>query len=189
MGCLIPPSPLYFIHFSGDTLVIVVKYSEKDVEKTTISLNNTATLAEIGLKVLHMTDLYRNVLKRRKNHIVSTSNDMYRFLVALDYAWVINPRAAIMNRSDYCNDMCIENDFPNIILADEIDTAAERNIIEEMTPNLNIYAAQVDMKHEHISIPAVPITGPSTRILFVKRILELLVTPSNEGRRKNVVRS
>jgi hypothetical protein len=100
---------------------------------------------------------------------------------------MVRERAVIVERSDYSNDMEIQNDYDNIEIVRTLDVAKEREIIESISPDIVISTLPITSKYPHMPVPLVHVPSPFTGIDFVRRLAVMTVSRGQEGWRKDVV--
>ena len=129
----------------------------------------------------------RHSLEGRTYVIASSSKDIEWITEAADAAGMIRKRIAIVERSDYSNDMDLDlpyDDVKHIGLDEIID---ERKVLDELSPDVVISTMPFGTTSLQISIPLVQVPGPFTGIEFMRRIAAMLSAPETEGWRKDVV--
>ena len=130
---------------------------------------------------------YRKVLEGKRFCILSATKDIDWVLEATDSVGMERVRTVVVDRTDYCNDMNISNEFPNISIVKSIDIATERKKIEDMKPDLVISTVPIGVNAPHISIPLVQNPGPYTGVDFIRRVTAVLLSSKKEGWRKDVL--
>lgn len=130
---------------------------------------------------------YRKVLAGKRFCMLSATRDIDWILEATESVGMERVRTVVVDRTDYCNDMNVTNEFPNISFVKSIDIATERKIIEDMKPDMVISTVPIGVNAPHISIPLVQIPGPFTGVDFIRRVAATLLSSRKEGWRKDVV--
>ena len=130
---------------------------------------------------------YRKVLGGKKFCILSATKDIDWVLEATDSVGMDRVRTVVVDRTDYCNDMNVTNEFPNISFVKSIDIATERKKIEDMKPDLVISTVPIGVNAPQISIPLVQNPGPYTGVDFIRRVAAILLSSMKEGWRKDVL--
>ena len=134
-------------------------------------------------------DMYREVLKGKRFHIISASKDIDWIIEATEAAGMIRERTIIVDHTDFTNDRDLMNDIPDVRYVKSMDIEEERRIINEMYPDLIISTAHVGLEIPNVMIPMVSYPDPFTGVAFVRKIALLFRTYKKEGWREDVVRS
>ncbi len=130
---------------------------------------------------------YRKVLKGKRFCMLSATKDIDWIMEATEKVGMIRERTLIVERSDYSNDMEIQNDYDNIEIVRTLDVAKEREIIESISPDIVISTLPITSKYPHMPVPLVHVPSPFTGIDFVRRLAVMTVSRGQEGWRKDVV--
>lgn len=143
--------------------------------------------SEIASEFEDLLAPYRKVLEGRTFCLISASKDIDWILEAAESAGMRRLRVAVVDRTDYYNDMGVANDYPDIHLIKMDQMASEKNIVKELHPDLVISTLPTGLDTPHVTIPTVQEPGPFTGVEFIRRVASILLSSKKEGWRKDVL--
>ena len=130
---------------------------------------------------------YRKVLEGKRICILSATKDIDWIMEVTEKAGMIRERTVILERSDYSNDMELNNDYPDIVMIKSGDLMKEREIVERISPDVMISTMPITDRIPFMPIPLVHIPGPFTGIDYIKRLAVMISYNKEEGWRKDVL--
>ena len=130
---------------------------------------------------------YRKVLGGKRFCILSATKDIDWIMEATEEVGMIRERTVIVERSDYSNDMELENEFPDVQVVKKVDVETEREAIEKISPDVVIATFPITPSFAYMPIPLVHVPSPFTGIDFLRRMAVMMVSTGQEGWRRDVV--